>query len=463
MWLRSSTLLLPRLPPTALHVIPSLIPEAVLGTKEPSEKARSAAFDFIVAMGHKMNQGGVVRRSLVDGMDEDGGIEAKANVEEYLTMVAAGLVGATPHMISATITAISRLVFEFHETIPATIHNEIIETILVFLGSKNREIVKSALGFVKLVVHTLPDAIVRPHLAGLVPLLLDRAHDHKNHFKVKVRHVLERMIRQFGWQDVHTAAGESDAAKVLHNIKKRKDRMKRKKAAAAAEKGDESDAEVPGKSAAAHTGNAFEDVLYGSESEIEDSDDDAPPAYGKRKGKDFSARLRVDDEPMDLLSGAASRVTSMQSQRRRKPGQEASHFKTDTETGKLLIEDSSDDQAAGAGEDVAGTAYREQMTSADGFTRGAGGRVKFNKDTKKRRRENANADEDVEMEDATAGAGKERSGKRRSEAKLGKEFKAKKAGGDVKKGGLDPYAYVPLGQAAKKSNRRDRIGVAGKR
>lgn len=28
-------------------------------------------------------------------------------------MVAAGLVGSTPHMISATITAISRLLFEF--------------------------------------------------------------------------------------------------------------------------------------------------------------------------------------------------------------------------------------------------------------------------------------------------------------------------------------------------------------
>lgn len=28
-------------------------------------------------------------------------------------MIAAGLAGATPHMISATVTAISRLVFEF--------------------------------------------------------------------------------------------------------------------------------------------------------------------------------------------------------------------------------------------------------------------------------------------------------------------------------------------------------------
>jgi hypothetical protein len=55
-----------------MHVIPSLIPETVLGTKEPSEKARTAAFEVIVAMGKKMNEGGVVKRNLIDGMDEDG-------------------------------------------------------------------------------------------------------------------------------------------------------------------------------------------------------------------------------------------------------------------------------------------------------------------------------------------------------------------------------------------------------
>lgn len=38
---------------------------------------------------------------------------ATATIDEYLTMVAGGLAGSTPHMVSATITAISRLVFEF--------------------------------------------------------------------------------------------------------------------------------------------------------------------------------------------------------------------------------------------------------------------------------------------------------------------------------------------------------------
>ena len=63
--------LIPNIPPNSLHIIPSLIPEVVLGTKEPSEKARSAAFELIVRMGQKMSQGGLVMRQMVDGMDED--------------------------------------------------------------------------------------------------------------------------------------------------------------------------------------------------------------------------------------------------------------------------------------------------------------------------------------------------------------------------------------------------------
>src|ERR1700753_644193 len=120
------------LPNTSLHILPSLIPEAVLGTKEPSEKARLEAFDLIVTMGKKMKMGGLVKRNLLEGMDEDDASEgsflvsgsatsepnkpnsvAPASLEEYFTMIAGGLAGATPNMISATITAISRLVFEF--------------------------------------------------------------------------------------------------------------------------------------------------------------------------------------------------------------------------------------------------------------------------------------------------------------------------------------------------------------
>jgi ribosomal RNA-processing protein 12 len=184
---------------------------------------------------------------------------AKASIEEYITMIAAGLAGATPHMISATVTAISRLVFEFKgarikaevcnitdeipysvtDVIPKTMLNELLSTLLVFLSSANREIVKSTLGFVKLSVHTLPEDLIRPQLPRLVPALLGWAHDHKNHFKTKVRHIFERMIRRFGFQDIHSCSRGEEAAKVLVNIKKRKDRAKRKKALADSDVSDE--------------------------------------------------------------------------------------------------------------------------------------------------------------------------------------------------------------------------------
>lgn len=107
--------------------------------------------------------------------------------------------------------------------------SEIFTTLLVFLTSANREIVKSTLGYIKLSIHTLPTDLLQPHLKDLVPALLRWSHDHKNHFKAKVRHIFERMLRRFGWTDVYSCAGEEEAAKVLVNIKKRKERAKRKK------------------------------------------------------------------------------------------------------------------------------------------------------------------------------------------------------------------------------------------
>jgi ribosomal RNA-processing protein 12 len=204
---------------------------------------------------------------------------------------------------------------------------EIFTTLLVFLSSANREIIKSTLGYIKLAIHTLPVDLLRPHLKGLVPALLAWSHDHKNHFKSKVRHIFERMIRRFGWNDVYQAAGEDQAAKVLVNIKKRKERAKRKKAR---EEDDEDEEEVSflrhlpyltcsrkGQTTKGKipTGDAFEDVLYGSESELDDSDEEEQPSRSmagpKRKGVEQGVRLRVDDdEPMDLLQGAALRLTS---------------------------------------------------------------------------------------------------------------------------------------------------------
>ncbi|KDQ21665.1 hypothetical protein BOTBODRAFT_26095 [Botryobasidium botryosum FD-172 SS1] len=466
------TCIVPALTPAELHFIPSILTEAVLATKEVGEKSRNEAFDLLVAMGKKMKEGGVIQRGLVDGMEEDGAGDVRASIEEYVTMVAAGLAGTTPHMISASITAISRIVFEFKDSLPESMHSDLITTIVVFLSSANREIVKSALGFAKLAIITLPVPTLRPHLSELVPALLGWSHDHKNHFKLKVRHIFERMIRRVGFEDVMKEAGENENRKVLLNIKKRKERAKKKRTGKGGEEGSD-DEEAPAKPTA---GDAFEDVLYGSESEIDSEEDEDGPQGGdsntahrsrKNKSTKTDTHLRIDDdEPMDLLHGTAAKVTSASTDRRRKPGQEASHFRTEEDTGKMIIDESSDEEEEEEEEeeeDVVGTAYQEQMTSADGFTRGPKGQVKFNKNTKKRRAEEDAMDIDVEE---SKPAPKQSKAKRQEVVKLGQEFKAKKAGGDVKRHGQhDPYAYMTLSQIGKgkKGGKGSRLSLTGKK
>ncbi|CEL62196.1 Ribosomal RNA-processing protein 12 OS=Saccharomyces cerevisiae (strain ATCC 204508 / S288c) GN=RRP12 PE=1 SV=1 [Rhizoctonia solani AG-1 IB] len=474
--------LVPLIPDGSLHIIPSLLPEAVLATKEVSEKTRNGAFDLVVAMGKRMERGGTVDRAKVDGMEvEQEGNEptnVKANVEEYVTMVAAGLVGATPHMISATITALSRLTFEFKDILSANMLAELITTVVVFVSSANREIVKSALGFAKVSVISLPTNVVAPQLEALVSALLGWSHDHKNHFKTKVLHIFERMGRRFGWESLEAAAGTHERAGVITHLRKKKERAKKKK-----EKQSEQESDVEDAPNRATTGDAFEDVLYGSDSDASDADSDAEskPAKGQKpkdKSKSDSRiqksgmRIRLDnDEPMDLLHGSAARLTtgSAMSARKRQPGHDAAKFKTDASTGRMVVEESSDEDEQAAGDDIAGAAYREMLTSTDGQTRDSSGKVRFAKDTKKRRAmEREDADDDVEMADGTEGGLAKESPKKKNKrnvVKVGAEFKAKNAGGDVKRQGQqDPYAYLPLGSLNKKKGRQGpRISITGRR
>lgn len=59
--------LVPILPDSRLHHIPTLLPEVVLGTKEHNREAREASYDLLARMGRRMAAGGVVDRSLVSG------------------------------------------------------------------------------------------------------------------------------------------------------------------------------------------------------------------------------------------------------------------------------------------------------------------------------------------------------------------------------------------------------------
>ena len=302
--LDSIATIIPFLPRSDLHFIPAILSEVVMSTKEVNEKARTTAFDLLVLMAVKMSEGGVVVNSRTPNMSTDAP-DAEASLEEYMTMVSAGLAGPTPHTISASITALTRLLYEFRSKLKSETVAEMVQTMDLFLTSNNREIVRSVLGFVKVCVISLPNDLILPRLRTLVPNLIRWSHEHKAHFKAKVKHIFERMIRRFGADVVEQWTPEEDR-KLISNIRKTRERRKRKNQAGA-DAGEEGD--VPRRT------NRFEseydEAIYGSESDEEEeiSDDEV---LGKAVAKGLKAKqtgeqyiVEEEDEPLDLLGRKA--------------------------------------------------------------------------------------------------------------------------------------------------------------
>ncbi|KAK9320945.1 NUC173 domain-containing protein [Lipomyces orientalis] len=334
------------LPSSDLHFIPVILPEAVVGTKEVNEKSREAAYQLLVEMGDKMAGGGSVSIAKVPKMDVNAA-DVDASINEYFTMVSAGLAGTTPHMISATITALSRLLYQYKNILEGKVVYEIVETIDLFLTSKNREIVKATLGFVKVMVTSLPKELVEPRLGTLVPNLLEWAHEHHARFKLKVKHLIERLVRRFGVEMIESVF-PGDDKKLLANIRKSKERARRKKAAAETEGGDDEGHQPTSKKKYL---SEFEEAIYGSSSDDDDEDvysDNADSTNKKKQnhGGNSSGHKREtyiigskNEDPVDFLDQKS--LARMSSTKPTAPGivkSRQNKIKM-TESGKMLVDD----------------------------------------------------------------------------------------------------------------------------
>lgn len=380
--LAAITALVPFIPDSSLHFVPSVLSEVVICCKENNERARTLAFELLVLMGKKLAEakGKPIDNSKVPNMPKDAP-PVSASIEEYFTMVSAGLAGSTPHMISASITALTRILYEFRDTVSKDMLSDIVQTMDLFLTSNNREIVKSVLGFVKVCVISLPMEMMLPRLPTMIPNLMVWAHEHKGHFRGKVKHILERMVRRFGFDVVNRNCPEADR-KVITNIRKTKERSKRRKEAA--KEGDEEDDDQQNGKRRARFESEYDEALYSS-GESDASDDSDVEILGKsRKAQKGGSTYIIEDEdePLDLLDRKAlASISSTKPGKLRKAGR--TKAKTDLDGKLILGEDDDGDDAMvidtpGQGGEEGGVgAYVAALKSKDVGRRGRGGRLKF--------------------------------------------------------------------------------------
>ncbi|EGV99283.1 RRP12-like protein [Cricetulus griseus] len=412
--------------------IAALIPEVILCTKEVSVGARKNAFNLLVEMGHAFLRFGSSQEEAL---------------QRYLVLIYPGLLGAVT-TVSCSILALTHLLFEFKGLMGTSTMEQLLENVCLLLASRTRDVVKSALGFIKVAVVVMDVAHLAKHVQLVMEAIGKLSDDMRRHFRMKLRNLFIKFIRKFGFELVKDLL-PAEYHKVLVNIRKAETRAKKHRALsqdATEEEEEEEEEEEPIQS----KGDSIEEILADSEDEDEEEERGRSKEQRKLTRQRSRAWLKEGggDEPLNFLDPkVAQRVLATQPGPRQ--GKKKDHgFKVSAD-GRLIIREEEDgdkvEEDGTKGED-------EEMIDP---LEDAGVRSK----KKLKRQREAEEDElEIPPQYQAGGSGIHRPvGKK---ATPGAEYKAKKAKGDVKKKGrLDPYAYIPLNRT--KLNRRKKVKLQG--
>ncbi|XP_055976374.1 RRP12-like protein [Sorex fumeus] len=415
--------------------IAALVPEVILCTKEVSVGARKNAFALLLEMG---------RAFLRFGQSQE---EA---LQRYLVLIYPGLVGAVT-MVSCSILALTHLLFEFKGLMGTDTVEQLLQNVCLLLASRTRDVVKSALGFIKVAAVTMDVTHLAKHVQLVMDAIGNLSDDMRRHFRMKLRNLFTKFIRKFGFELVRGLL-PTEYHKVLVNIRKAEARAKRHRAlneAALDEEDEEEEEPAPGR------GDSIEEILADSEEE----DEEEERSQGREQRKLARQRSRAwlkeggGDEPLNFLDPkVAQRVLATQPGLGR--GKKDHGFKVSAD-GRLIIRDEEEEESAGKVDEEEDTKGEDEEMAELMADMG----VKSKKHPKRLRQKEAD-DEDLEVPPQYQAGG---SGIHRPVAKKaapGAEYKAKKAKGDIKKKGrLDPYAYIPLNRT--KLNRRKKMKLQG--
>lgn len=407
--------------------ITALLPEVIICTKEVSIGARKNAYSLLVEIGNAF-----VRFS---GNSKDA-------INEYLGHVYIGLTGSVT-MITCTVLALTRLVYQYKDTIDVSPLEQLLHNVCLLLSSRTREIVKACLAFIKVILFILDVKVLASHVSVIMEGISNMKEDMRRHCRIKLKSIFTKLIRKFGYELVKSML-PAEHHKVLANIRKVEARTKRRNLLSKEEE-EESDSEDNAPKAKT---DSIEDIL--AETDSDDSEDEGPKKGQKKPVKQKAkAWLKegMSDDPLNFLDPKASQRVLATNPDLKKTSKVEHGFKM-TSDGRLIIKEDDDDEAKGGDQEI------------DDILQEAG--VKTKKTQKRKIENDMDDDDDMDIEPQmkykAGGIGIHRPLGGRQES--GSEYKSKKGKGDIKKQGkCDPYAYIPLAKA--QLNRRKKAKLQG--
>ena len=424
-----------------MEAIPTMVGEVILCTKDSNAKAREVAYELLLTLA---DRSGSTRR--------------------FVEIVSAALAAKTPHMRSAAVLSLTRLLVvsgpkdaELQQMIP-----ELLSTVLVLLHEQAREVVKAVIGFVRVAISVCDATLVAPVVPQIVDGLMRWAGETKNRFRAQIKLVMKKLCRLYGFEHVAGLLPADDQPLITY-LQKMASRSRRQR-----EAGDPSAATFGGGNALANsdTSDVDDDDDEDMNGDEEDEDDDEEEeehvmtgisgfkglggsSGGRRSGGKGGAHVHDeimmhdhddDGDVVDLLDASLM-----------------NHMKVKSRNGKKVADPNEDD------------GFGDIKLAADGRMIIPDDSRKQNRKVRQEIAESSMASDDEGASTRPEGKRKRAMGAERAPAAstgqrkkvkvkkaAGHEYKSKKgAGGDVKKAGMyEPYAYIPLDGKALSSKKK---------
>ncbi|XP_043521019.1 LOW QUALITY PROTEIN: RRP12-like protein [Frieseomelitta varia] len=429
----------------------AIVPEAVIYLKDLNAHCRKSAYELLNTIAEKF-------------------LEHPTHLKNYINMLMVGLSGGEQSIQKyciASLLALSSITYYYNGSLGMDTVKEILEHACVFVTSSTREITEAALAYIKVYITVMSYHIVAPNLKILIDALCAMNNDCQRHFRQKVRDILVKLTRKYGMETISSMIPASNVMlhKRLKNMNKIEMKKKNKRELKKLEKEEnEDDIEFDAK----RRPKSLEEILADSDDEFEENLENKKPTKKKRTSRK-EAWIQENEEIIDLIDPAAARnisttqpgatINSKTVAAKRKDRE----FKT-TPDGRFIItlDNEKDDEPKPKRRKKSKLLLHSD--SEDDYEDDDIQSVATSQEMSRKRKYSDNYD-NLSVKSAlttkyeAGGSGIHRSLKKAKTERIpGAEYKASKAGGDVKKKGKpDPYAYVPLTRAAlnKRKNKKN--------
>ncbi|XP_033203361.2 RRP12-like protein isoform X1 [Bombus vancouverensis nearcticus] len=417
----------------------AIVPEAIMCLKELNEKCRTSAYQLLNIIAEKF-------------------VGNPTHFNDFVNMLMVGLSGAIEKYCTASLLALSSVTYHYNGSLGIETVKEILGQACIFVTSPTREIAEAALAYIKVYITVMPSHIAASNLKLLIDALCAMNDDCHRHFRQKVRDILVKLIRKYGMETISGMIPASNAMlhKRLKNMNKAEEAKKKKKELRKLKKQEnDEDTEFNAK----RKPKSIEEILADSDDEFDEDMDNEESRKRKKKTSRKEAWIHENEEIVDLVDPAAARnisttqptvaINSKIAAIKRKHHE----FKT-TSDGRLIITVDNEKDNEPEPKRKKKSALLLHSDSEDDYEDDVQSVAMSQAMDKKRKYsdsyDNISVRSGSTLKYQTGGSGIHRPLKRsRTEYVPGAEYKASKAGGDVKrKGKPDPYAYVPLSRAA---------------